>query len=92
LDRKEKRKKIRAIILWYELSSKTMEDSMKLKLLNLWKNICIEFEEYEIASGLRRKRSLVLREIRHKKGKGRSPLQTMKLRLRIFKRWIKRLF
>ena len=92
LDKKEVKKKIKAIILWYELSSELLDDGKKLDLLSLWKNICVEFEEYEVASILRKKRSLLLREIRYKNNKGRTSIKTLLLRIKIYKRWVKRLF
>lgn len=92
MNKKEARKKIKAILLWYKLSSNKLTNEQKLELLKVWKEICVEFEEYEIASSLRKKRNSLIKSIRIEKIKKRSILKVCKLLYRLLRRKLNKLF
>jgi hypothetical protein len=92
VNKEKARKKIKAILHWYNLSSKKMTNEQKLELLSIWKDICVEFEEYEIASSLRKKRNALIKSIRKEKIGKRNFLKACKVLYRLLRIKIKKLF
>jgi len=84
------KKKIKAIITWYRMSGRHLDVDKKLQLLKLWKEICVEYEEYEIASALRTERARLIRALRFNNKGPRTYIQEFKLRLRVIWRKVKR--
>jgi len=84
--------KIKTILTWYRMSKMHFSDEKKLKLLNVWKDICVEFEEYEIASSLRKERSDLLREIRFNNQGKRKFYYKIIIKFKVVKRKVKNKF
>lgn len=87
---KSQKKKAKAILKWYRISASEQgfDDKKKLALLDLWKEECINFEEYEIASYLNKERLKVIKSIKQKNREPRSLVKILLLRLRIIIRKI----
>lgn len=61
---KSTKNKINYILLRYKIDSKDLSLTLRLELLKRWIESCVEAEEYEMASALKKKRNEIIKSIR----------------------------
>ena len=57
-------KKVKFIMFWYNSQSKKFNNIQRLELLRQWIDICVKYEEYEMASSLRKERCEIMKQYR----------------------------
>jgi hypothetical protein len=80
--------KIKYILLRYQVDSKDLKPSFRLELLKRWIDSCAEFEEYEMASALKRVRNDLVRSMRLAKVGHKHPVDRLFIKIK----WVMRRF
>lgn len=82
-------KKIKFIMFWYTNQSRKLNLSQKLDLLRQWINTCAKYEEYEMATSLKKERCRIMKEYRKEVGGIKRKFRRLFVRLKYVIRKVK---
>lgn len=85
--------KVRYILYRYQIDSKDLNIHLRLELLKRWIWSCVEFEEYEMASALKKKRNELIRSLRLVNIGSKHPIDRFLIKLKwSFRKFKRKLF
>jgi hypothetical protein len=86
------RNKVNYILLRYKVESKDLSLNLRLELLRKWILSCVEFDEFEMASALKKERIKLIRDIRFAKIGHKHSFDNLYVKLKWYFRKFKRKF